>query len=123
MTIPAFPSDPGASGSVLHAAVLWLQGTLLGSLATAVAVIAVASIGFMMLRGQVSFRRAAEVIAGCFILFGASAIAGGLQRAAAGAGTSPAAIPAFSPAVRSTSVEPPPAVLDPYAGAALPAQR
>lgn len=80
----AIPADPEGSG-VLVGAVTWLQGTLLGTVATVVAVIAVASIGFMMLTGRMNWRHGAVVIVGCFILFGAASIVGGI-RAAAGAG-------------------------------------
>src|SRR3954465_12615460 len=63
--------DPEGSG-VLVNAMNWLQGTLLGTVATVVAVIAVASIGFMMLTGRMNWRHGAVVIIGCFILFGAA---------------------------------------------------
>lgn len=80
----ALPADPEGSG-VLVSAVTWLQGTLLGTVATVVAVIAVASVGFMMLTGRMNWRHGAVVILGCFIVFGAASIVGGI-RAAAGAG-------------------------------------
>lgn len=76
--------DPEGSG-VLVAAVRWLQGTLLGTVATAVAVIAVATVGLLMLTGRINWRHGATVILGCFILFGAASIVAGIQ-AAAGAG-------------------------------------
>ena len=60
-----------------------LQGTLLGNVATAVAVMAVAAVGFMMLTGRMNWRFGATVIIGCFILFGAGAIVTGIQSAAA----------------------------------------
>ena len=56
----------------------WIEAVLLGSIATTVAVIAVASVGFLMLTGRIHYRRAGEVILGCFILFGASSIAQGM---------------------------------------------
>lgn len=74
-------ADPQGSGPIL-AALGWLQGTLLGNVATAVAVIAVAMVGFMMLSGRINWRFGASVILGCFILFGASAIVSGIQSAA-----------------------------------------
>jgi type IV secretory pathway VirB2 component (pilin) len=46
-------------------------GHLLGNVATAVAVMAVAAVGFMMLTGRMNWRFGATVIIGCFILFGA----------------------------------------------------
>lgn len=75
--------DPEGSGVILGA-VQWVQGTLLGAVATTVAVIAVAAVGFMMLTGRMNWRYGAMVILGCFILFGASAIVGGIQDAARG---------------------------------------
>lgn len=78
-------ADPQGSGPIL-AAVEWLQGTLLGNVATAVAVIAVAFVGFMMLTGRMNWRYGVTVIVGCFILFGATSIVSGIQSAAGAAG-------------------------------------
>lgn len=75
------PADPRGAGPIL-AAVFWLQNTLLGNVATAVAVMAVAATGFMMLTGRVEWRRGVTVILGCFIIFGAAAIVTGIQAAA-----------------------------------------
>jgi type IV secretion system protein VirB2 len=74
-------SDPAGSG-VLVSAVSWLQGTLLGTIATVVAVIAVATVGFMMLTGRINWRYGVTVILGCFILFGASSIVAGIHSTA-----------------------------------------
>ncbi len=76
--------DPQGSGPIV-AALAWLQGTLMGNVATAVAVMAVAAVGFMMLTGRLNWRFGATVIIGCFILFGAGAIVSGIQ-SASGAG-------------------------------------
>jgi len=73
--------DPAGSGPLVSA-VSWLQGTLLGTLATVVAVIAVAVVGFMMLTGRINWRYGASVILGCFILFGAASIVAGIQSTA-----------------------------------------
>lgn len=78
-----FNGDPQGSGPIVNA-VNWLQGTLLGTVATVVAVIAVAMIGFMMLTGRMNWRYGVTVIFGCFILFGAASIVGGIQSAAIG---------------------------------------
>lgn len=75
-------ANPQGSGPIV-AALMWLQGTLMGNVATAVAVMAVAAVGFMMLTGRLNWRMGATVIIGCFILFGASAIVSGIQSAAA----------------------------------------
>lgn len=73
--------DPEGSG-VIVSAVRWLQGTLLGTVATVVAVIAVAVVGLLMLTGRINWRYGATVILGCFILFGAASIVAGIQSAA-----------------------------------------
>ncbi len=74
-------ADPAGSGPIVNA-LGWLQGTLLGNVATAVAVMAVAAVGFMMLTGRMNWRFGATVIIGCFVLFGAGAIVSGIQSAA-----------------------------------------
>jgi type IV secretion system protein VirB2 len=73
--------DPQGSSAILSG-VLWLQGTLLGNVATVVAVMAVAAVGFMMLTGRMNWRYGATVIVGCFILFGATTIVSGIRSAA-----------------------------------------
>lgn len=70
--------DPAGSNVILTA-VNWLQGTLLGNVATALAVIAVAATGLMMLTGRVDWRRGAVVILGAFVVFGAASIVGGIR--------------------------------------------
>jgi type IV secretion system protein VirB2 len=84
---PAFAqgTDPRGSGPILAAA-NWVQGTLLGNVATAVAVVAVAVVGFMMLTGRMNWRYGITVIVGLFVLFGAGAIVAGIQQAARFAG-------------------------------------
>ena len=112
-----YPSEP----SVFVAASEWVQVTLLGSLATAVAVIAVATVGLLLLTGRVNLKRGLMVIVGCFILFGASSIANGLRGAASSvtnaSGESIGAVPLQPSALQL----PPPALAqeDPYAGASL----
>lgn len=78
-------ADPGGSGPIVSA-VQWLQGTLLGTVATVIAVIAVACVGLLMLSGRINWRHGAVVILGCFILFGAVSIVAGIQSTAAFAG-------------------------------------
>ncbi len=75
--------NPQGSGPILNA-VNWLQGTLLGNVATALAVIAVGATGLMMLTGRIDWRRGATVILGCFIVFGAAAIVAGIQSVSSG---------------------------------------
>jgi len=80
---PAFAlgADPAGSGPIVGA-LEWIQGTLLGNVATAAAVIAVAMIGFLMLSGRMNWKFGATVILGCFILFGAATIVAGIRAAA-----------------------------------------
>jgi type IV secretory pathway VirB2 component (pilin) len=121
--------NPGlapAASSVIATAVRWLQGTLLGTVATALAVIAVATVGMLLLSGRIDVRRGAQVIFGCFILFGASSIAAGIVRVVHGDNTpsdmaaAPPPPPAYpSPANRDSPAASP---YDPYAGAALPSR-
>jgi type IV secretion system protein VirB2 len=75
-------ADPQGSGVILGAA-RWVQGTLLGTVATVIAVIAVAVVGLLMLSGRINWRYGAIVILGCFILFGAASIVAGIQSTAA----------------------------------------
>ena len=123
---PTSLADSPAGSSALVAAISWLQDVLLGTVATSIAVIAVAAIGFGMLTGRVNIRHGATVILGCFILFGASTIVSGLRYAASGAGgyAAPPVIvaappPPSPPRARPTGA---PAPYDPYAGASVPIQ-
>ena len=72
---------PAGAGPILNA-VTWMRDTLLGEVASGVAVVAVAVVGFLMLTGRLNWRYGATVILGCFILFGATTIVGGIQAAA-----------------------------------------
>ena len=73
--------DPQGSGAITGA-LGWIKGTLLGRVATAVAVIAVASVGLLMLTGRMNWRFGATVVVGLFILFGSAAIVGGIRTVA-----------------------------------------
>lgn len=117
--------NPSGS-SAIAADVDWIQGVLLGSVATTMAVIAVATIGILMLSGRINVRRAAEVVLGCFIIFGASTIASGIfgTASAGGADADFSALPVQPPDLpqptqASKAASTP---YDPYAGAALPSR-
>ena len=101
----------------IGAALNWLQEVLLGTVATTVAVIAVASVGFLMLTGRIDYRRAGEVILGCFIIFGASTISRGIQSMIASDNVPRVADQARQP--MPTPPPPNPRGLDPYAGAGV----
>lgn len=111
-------NSPDHAISAIGAALAWVQGALLGSVATTAAIIAVASIGFLMLSGRLDVRRAAQVVLGCFIVFGASTAAGGLQLLVQGSTVAAAAPPAVTPPPPAPQSAPA-AAYDPYAGAAL----
>jgi type IV secretory pathway VirB2 component (pilin) len=116
-----------AQTGAIDAAVGWLQGTLLGTVATTIAVIAIATVGLLMLSGRVNVRRAVQVVVGCFIVFGASTIAAGMQTMLfGGAGAVDRRFAEEAPP--PVPVTPPPTTAvpdnyDPYAGAALPPAR
>jgi type IV secretory pathway VirB2 component (pilin) len=92
----AYVTGPG--GASVAAAAMWLEMLLTGRLATIVAVIAVGFLGYGMMAGRLSARRAAEVVLGCFIVFGAPVIAHGLLAAVEAPLAGPAPLPAPMPA-------------------------
>jgi type IV secretory pathway VirB2 component (pilin) len=115
-----------STSNAITSSAAWVHGTLVGTVGTAIAVIAIASIGLLMSSGRLDVRRGAHAILGCFIIFGASTIASGIVGALAGAATSrdvaqaptpPPALPA-APAYPNAN----PSAFDPYAGAAVPSQ-
>jgi type IV secretory pathway VirB2 component (pilin) len=111
-------SDP-AGASVIVAALGWLQGTLLGTIATTIAIIAVSWVGMLMLAGRVDIRRGLTVIAGCFVIFGASSIVAGLRSFTGGEEL--AAAPSVPPVAPPPMPQPGPhRSADPYAGASVP---
>jgi type IV secretory pathway VirB2 component (pilin) len=110
--------DTGGTGA-LTAAVAWIQAAMLGTVALAVAQLAVAGVGLLMLTGRIDWRRGATVILGCFVLLGAPMIAGALAGLASGDTPPPAFASAPQPIVplsRPTRATEP--GYDPYAGAA-----
>ncbi len=112
-------SDPPAT-SAIGSATSWVSDLLFGPLATIIAVIAIAWVGFAMLSGRVDIRRGLSVVLGCFFLFGAQGIVEGL-RANLGSesvqptvGASPP--PSFS---KASKIDGTANAFDPYAGAAV----
>lgn len=72
--------SPNPSGSgVIADAVNWLTGTLLGNVATGIAILAVAIIAILLMTGRLEWGRAALVIIGVFVLFGAVSIVSGIR--------------------------------------------
>jgi type IV secretion system protein VirB2 len=111
-------SDPAGSSVILRA-VQWLEGTVLGTIATTVAVIAVATVGLLALSGRIDIRRALTVVLGCFVLFGSSSIVAGLQNLIREDGAPPAPVARAEVSPLATRPQRP-AGYDPYAGAAVP---
>ena len=71
MPVAAFAQSNQQGGDPVTSALIWMQGILLGPIATTLAVMAVAGVGFMMLTGRMNWRYGATVIIGVFIIFGA----------------------------------------------------
>lgn len=113
-----------SESSALLAAARWLEVLVQGPAATTLAVLAIAATGLMMLTGRLPARRGLVVTLGCFVLFGAPALARGVMGAATTvADAEPVAVPqpaAFTAPVFSPPPPPaPPAAADPYAGASI----
>ncbi|MEO6215199.1 MAG: TrbC/VirB2 family protein [Sphingomonas sp.] len=121
--------DP-PDASPIVAAVSWVQGTLLGTVATASAIIAVASVGYGMLSGRASWRHGSRVVLGCLILFGAPSVVRGVQSRIGTYLPSDLPIPAYPVAreappqlvIPEVPQQPSDQSYDPYAGAAAPSQ-
>lgn len=113
----------GDSGSLVSVAAR-IDGVLQGSIMTTMAVLAVAGVGFAMLSGRRSLRRSSLVVVGCFIAFGAPAIAKVLIGLAQDQALAPAVDPELLEAAPLTIDSPPAAAaplnIDPYAGASVP---
>lgn len=103
--------------SAIAAAGAWIAGVATGPVATGVATIAIAGVGFSMLAGRIDVRRGATVILGCFIVFAAPAMAGAFLQWA-GTGGEGDRLAAAAP-MAPTPAPPPPQPRDPYAGASL----
>lgn len=71
LPVAAQAQNTAQGNDPVTSALLWMQAILLGPIATTLAVMAVAGIGFMMLTGRMNWRYGATVIIGVFIIFGA----------------------------------------------------
>src|SRR5687767_4852200 len=116
--------ESGSGPSAIVAAVAWIEQAMLGTVATTVAILVVSSIGLMMLNGRIPVRYGANIVLGCFILFGAPTIAAGIRSVAGDEGADVAAyrpestpLPPLPPLPEAA---PEPASDDPYAGATVP---
>lgn len=113
--------------SVFGAALSWIVAALTGSIAVSLAVIAVALLGLSLLRGHVDMQRAVRVVIGCFLIFGAHAVAAGFMGLAGHhvlAHDEPSEPKiAAPPSPPPMPIAPPPSApsgYDPYAGASVP---
>lgn len=114
-------SDP-PQGSVIVDGVFWMQGAVLGTTATVVAVIAIAVVGLLMLTGRLELRRGVTVVLGCFVLFGVAGIATSLTGQSMAAEELSRVVPKSGP-VGWGQPSPQPLSDDPYAGASVPSSR
>ena len=117
--------DQVGNPPAIVAAITWIEHVLLGTAATVLATIAVASVGMLLLTGRIEIRRGANIVIGCFLIFGAATIANGIMAAVQKDDAPPAANPAPPPPPYSQSPGPVQKSqntpgYDPYAGAALP---
>ncbi|ATY32586.1 TrbC/VirB2 family protein [Sphingomonas psychrotolerans] len=116
-------ADPVEPGPLLEA-VTWLEGTALGTVATTVGVLVVAGIGLSMLAGRIHWRKGLTVVIGCFVLFGARGIAGGILGMVRGRSATVEVRQAEATLSPLTSIPkapaPPVPAYDPYAGASVP---
>lgn len=109
-------------GSALLNAAQWIETTIQGPIATGIAVLAIAAVGLMMLTGRLALRKGLFVTLGCFLMFGAPAIARGLFVSAtslAGNDSPPAPLVPIGASPPPAAVQSNPQISDPYAGAAL----
>lgn len=109
------PSTPNA----LAQAAVWLSSVMTGAIGSILAILAIAGIGAAMLRGSLALRQGARVVLGCFILFGAQVLAGGLVRLAS---VSPPEREPYDlpPAPQIVLPQTPTTDADPYSGASVP---
>lgn len=112
-------SDPPPVSAISTAAD-WVSNLLFGPLATAIAVIAIASIGIALMTGRIDLRRGLSILIGCFLLFGARGLADGLrstatdnEKSVVSTAPPPPTFPNPTPSSSNTNA------FDPYAGAAV----
>ena len=115
-------TDPPAASPIADG-ILWVQSAVLGSTATAVAVIVVAAIGLLMLTGRLELRRGTTVVLGCFILFGAGGIAQAVTGLASAESGPVARASIQTPPLQQLPPAPSSSAYDPYAGASVPVHR
>lgn len=120
-SLPATTSltEPSGTQAVTDAA-SWLQGTMLGSVATIIAVLAIAAVDVGLFSGRLNVRRGPTVVMGCCVLFGSGVIANALMAlidtpAPDGMVIAAEALPSPLDALPKSQAVP----YDPYAGASV----
>lgn len=111
--------EPSTIGPIARS-IGWVESVATGSLASIIAVIAVAIVGMMMLSGRLEVRRGITVVAGCFLVFGANIIARGIFGGADHIVAGPTVAASFPPSTLVDAPKPTPQPYDPYAGASVP---
>lgn len=102
----------------LAEAIGWIEGLMLGSVATVLATVSVACVGLLLLDGRLDWKRGVRTVLGCFLIFGAPTLAAGIM----GPTTSTSSASVY-PAAESNVIAPPPRPpenYNPYSRAALP---
>jgi type IV secretory pathway VirB2 component (pilin) len=117
----SYDAPGGYGSSSLVGALTWVENVLLGTTATVVGVIAVASIGLMMLSGRVDVKQGIRTVVGLLVVFGAPTIASAIEMQLRQAATEAPgyAIAAASEPPLPAEQTPPPKAFDPYAGASV----
>jgi len=118
MTIGASSLFEANGARPLGDAADWITGTMLGSVAVTLCVLAVAFVGFALVSGRMEIRGSIRVVLGCFTLLGAQTIASAFMTVAEPQGRTIQFLPA-DPIAMDPRGDLPPANYDPYAGASL----
>lgn len=111
-------TDSMGESSAIVAAAAWSRDLVTGSLGGAIAILAIAWLGYAALQGRLPVREGLRIVIGCFILFGAPLIAEAFTALAHGVTGARQVYAAPSPAQISLPAKPP--QFDPYAGASVP---
>lgn len=102
---------------MLENTVAWFLQLIVGSVGTALAMLAIAFLSIGMLNGRFEVMKTIRIIVGLFILFGAPAISEGLMMGARNGISHDRARDAVPPRPQIPTTVP---AFDPYAGAAVP---
>jgi type IV secretory pathway VirB2 component (pilin) len=110
---------PSPEANALAVAAQWIADVLTGPVATSLAVISIAALGYLMLSGRLEIRRGLRIVLGCFILFSAPTIALGLRNATHDLERERTTLRMMKPTVLTPPSRTMDNSADPYAGAAV----